>query len=189
MSNRKAELLDAALHYLQEHGVADVSLRPLAAALGTSPRMLMFHFKSKEDLLQEVMVELNVRLGKSLETITTSSARPRGEPPLRAFWRWATKENNLPYLRLLYEAQIIAAQNPARYGFYLKKASCDWQKLALAAMSEPLRTSTLATVCIAVFDGLMLELMCTGDHARLTRALDVFIDLVTTGAAQKLSTA
>lgn len=61
MSSRKQELLDAALAYLLEHGVANASLRPLAEALGTSPRMLIFHFKSKEGLLRDVFEALNSR--------------------------------------------------------------------------------------------------------------------------------
>jgi hypothetical protein len=48
-------------------------------------------------------------------------------------------------------------------------------------MSESLRSISLATLCIAVFDGLMLELMATGDRRRLTRALDEFIALVRAG--------
>ncbi|MGC2261119.1 MAG: TetR/AcrR family transcriptional regulator, partial [Candidatus Sulfotelmatobacter sp.] len=72
MSSRKIELLDASLRYLVEHGVANISLRPMAAALGTSPRILMFHFKSKEGLLQDVFAELNSRLQASLRTMAST---------------------------------------------------------------------------------------------------------------------
>jgi hypothetical protein len=80
-----------------------------------------------------------------------------------------------PSLRLLYEAQIIAMQNPAQYGPYLKKASSDWHSLALELMSASSRKDSMATLCIAVFDGLLLELMATGDRRRLAIALDEFI--------------
>ncbi len=178
MSDRKSELLDAALRYLLEHGVANASLRPMAAQLGTSARILMFHFKSKEGLLQDVIQELNLRLQGSLTAVMKARASSRSRTaPLKLFWDWATKEENLPHLRLLYELQIIALQNPAQYGRYLKKASADWHTLALESMDEAHRRSPLATLCIAVFDGLLLELMATGDHARLTRALDEFIHM------------
>jgi AcrR family transcriptional regulator len=178
MSRRKAELLDGALRYVLEHGVANASLRPMAAALGTSARIMMFHFKSKEGLLQEVMEELNLRLQRSLEAMLRSHPEPRRMAPLKRFWQWATRQENLAYLRLLYEAQIIALQNPAYYGAYLRRASAAWQRIAFDSMSESLRSISLATLCIAVFDGLMLELMATGDRRRLTRALDEFIALV-----------
>jgi AcrR family transcriptional regulator len=181
MSSRKTELRDGALRYLLEHGVANASLRPMAAALGTSARILMFHFKSKEGLLQEVMQELNLRLQRSLEALMRAHPQPGRVAPLKRFWQWATREQNLPYLRLLYETQIIALQNPAHYGAYLQRASAAWQRIAFDSMSESLRSTSLATLCIAVFDGLMLELMATGDRRRLTRALDEFIALARAG--------
>lgn len=182
MSTRKDDLLGAALEYLVRNGAASVSLRPLAAALGTSARMLVFHFGSKERLLQEVMLELSSRLQRSLQAM---SARSGQVPPLKLFWEWATAKENLPGLKLLYEVQIIATQNPSEYGRYLKKVSDDWHRTALAAMSESRRSSELATLCIAVFDGLFLELMAGGDHVRLTQALDRFVAMVSSGSAER----
>jgi AcrR family transcriptional regulator len=173
MQTRKAELLSAAAEYLAENGVADLSLRPMAAAIGTSARLLIFHFGSKERLVQEAMAEVQHRLQTSF--VSMIDAGPRRVAPLKRFWHWATRPENLPYVRLLYEVQIIAIQNPEAYGVYLRQSSMDWLGLAVQAMSASARTTTMATLCIAVFDGLFLELLSTGDHARLTRALDRFI--------------
>jgi AcrR family transcriptional regulator len=46
----KRQLLDAAIACVAANGIGDLSLRRLAAALGTSHRMLIFHFGSKEQL-------------------------------------------------------------------------------------------------------------------------------------------
>jgi AcrR family transcriptional regulator len=173
MSTRKQELLDAALTYLLEHGVANASLRPLAEAIGTSPRMLMFHFKSKEGLIRDVLDELNTRLLASFATVASPG---QGDiPPLKRFFLWAIADENAGYLRLFYEVQVIAVQNPAEYGRYLKQASADWQAIALKTLSASIRSQSLATLCIAVFDGLFLEFMLTGDRERLIEALDRFI--------------
>jgi len=177
MSSRKIELLDAALKYLIEHGVANASLRPMAAELGTSPRILMFHFKSKEGLLQDVFEELHSRLQASFRAMASSDSDSVRVPPLRRFWQWATSKENFPYFRLLYEAQIVALQNPQEYGRYLRKASGDWQAVAIDLMSPSLKSKVMASLCIAVFDGLMLELMSCGDLRRLTEALDLFISI------------
>jgi AcrR family transcriptional regulator len=179
MSSRKIELRDASLRYLVEHGVANISLRPMAAALGTSPRILMFHFKSKEALLQDVFEELNSRLQASLRTMTSTDFDPLGVPPLKRFWQWATSKDNFPYFRLLYEAQIVALQNPKEYGRYLQKASGDWQAVAFDLMSASLKSKAMASLCIAVFDGLMLERMSRGNTSRLTESLDLFIAMAT----------
>ncbi|HZQ22288.1 MAG TPA: TetR/AcrR family transcriptional regulator [Terriglobales bacterium] len=175
MSTRKEELLNGAVSYLLENGLANVSLRPMAAQLGTSPRILMFHFKSKERLLQEVMQALQARLQSSFARV--SKRERKMTPPLKLFWAWATEKRNLPYLRLLYEAQIIATQNPKVYGLYLQKVSLDWQHVVLETLSPSLRSKDLATLCIAVFDGLFLEMIITGERSRLTNALDRFIAL------------
>lgn len=177
MSSRKKELLDAALNYLMEHGVANVSLRPMAAQLGTSPRILMFHFKSKEELLQEVLQELHSRLQISLTKMASTDAGPHRVAPLKRFWQWAIRKENFPRLRLLYEFQIVAAQNPAEYGRYLKKTSSDWHAITLGVLSPSTRSDAMATICIALFDGLILELMNGGDQKQLTQALDHFISI------------
>src|SRR5262245_43330302 len=173
MTKRKVQLRRAALEYLLEHGVANASLRPMASALHTSARILMFHFKSKEGLLQEVMEELRLRLQASFVEIAAPG--PGRVAPLKRFWLWATKAENYPYLRLLYEAQIVAMQNPAEYGRYLKRTSAQWQAISLRTMSESLRSGPMAMLCIAVFDGLLLEFMSTGNLRGTTQALDRFI--------------
>lgn len=166
----------AALEYLLEHGVANASLRPMAKALGTSARMLMFHFGSKEGLLQAAMEALNVRLRDSFAAEAARKSGSRG-PLLKRFWLRATAGKNGAFMRLLYEIQVIAAQNPKVYGRYLKKTSLDVQAMTLDAISASGGTPALATLCIAVFDGLFLEFMQSGDRKRLIEALDLFLSL------------
>src|SRR5262249_49327834 len=99
MRKRKVQLRRGALDYLLEHGVANASLRPMAKALGTSARILMFHFKSKEGLLREALEELQLRLQASF--VAMAGSGPRRVPPLKRFWLWATRAKNYPCLRLL----------------------------------------------------------------------------------------
>jgi AcrR family transcriptional regulator len=54
-SARQVELLEAAYRYALEHGLADLSLRPLAAAIGSSPRVLMFLFGNKDGLVKALL--------------------------------------------------------------------------------------------------------------------------------------
>ena len=175
MAPRKQEILDATIVYLLKHGLADLSLRPLAAAAGTSARLLIYHFGSREQLLAEVLDALHSRLRESFAEV---SAREEHEPPLRTFWNWATSRRNFRSLRLLYELQILAAQNPDTYGRYLTRNSRDWVELVRTAIPPAERTDAMATLLVAVFDGLFLELMSTGDRKRTTAALDEFIRVV-----------
>jgi len=179
MQSRKDELTDSIIAYLLEHGLADLSLRPLAAKTGTSARLLMHHFESKEGLLTQVLETMQARVRQSLSRLSGKSGAARGsKPPLKLFWNWAIAAENYPYLKLLYELQILAVQNPAIYARYLERNAADWIDLALKALSPSDRTPALATLCCAVFDGLFIEFMSTGDRKRTTQALDHFIDIV-----------
>ena len=55
MSTRRDELAEAATDYAVEHGLIGLSLRPLAGALGTSDRMLLYHFRDKDDLVATIL--------------------------------------------------------------------------------------------------------------------------------------
>jgi AcrR family transcriptional regulator len=177
MQTRKEILTDELVAYLLEHGLSDLSLRPLADALGTSARLLIYHFESKEGLLTEVLDSMQTRLQMSFGGMIERRAGQLGRP-LKLFWDWAIADENYPYLKLLYELQILAVQNPAAYGHYLQRNTSNWSELIATALPEAERTPAMVTLLGAVFDGLFLELMSTGDRKRTTQAVQQFIQLV-----------
>lgn len=178
METRKQVLIDQLIGYLVEHGVADLSLRPMANGIGTSARMLVFHFGSKQQLIGEVFVAMQDRLLASLARLRLEPGptRRRGRRPLlRVFWDWATAPENVGHLRLQYQLQVLAAHNPEVYARYLQPSAAAWVEAVVAALPPGDRDPAFATVIVAVFDGLFLELMNTGDLARTTRAMDCFL--------------
>ncbi|GGY19113.1 TetR family transcriptional regulator [Rhodanobacter panaciterrae] len=177
MQTRKEILTDELVDYLLEHGLSDLSLRPLADALGTSARLLIYHFESKEGLLTEVLDSMQTRLRQSFGSLVERRAG-QSERPLKMFWDWAITDENYPYFKLLYELQILAVQNPAVYGSYLQRNASNWSELIATALPEAERTPAMVTLLGAVFDGLFLELMSTGDRKRTTQAVLQFIQLV-----------
>lgn len=178
MSSRKQQLIEAALRYLLKHGLADLSLRPLAAATNTSARLLIYHFSSKEGLLAEVLDALQARLQASFAELMTAPLQNRNEPLLKVFWQWAIDKEHCAYLKLLYELQILAARNPREYARYLKRNSMSWLELIKRALPPSEQTPAMATLLVAVFDGLFIEFMSTEDHERTSQALDQFIAIV-----------
>ncbi len=172
MPTRREVLLEALAAHLVRHGIADLSLRPMAAAVGTSARLLIFHFHSKERLLGEVFDVMQLRLLRSLAELRSEGA---AAAPLRLFWDWALKDANFALLRVLYQLQILAAQDHKNYGKYLRRNSRSWLDAVQAALQPALRSATLATLIVAVFDGLIIEVMSTGDRRRASAALDEFI--------------
>jgi AcrR family transcriptional regulator len=175
VETRKQALVEQVIAYLVEHGIAELSLRPLAKAIGTSARMLVFHFGSKPQLLAEVFVTMQARLRASLARLRLDVQPRRGQPLLRRFWDWATSPENLGHLRLQYQLQVLSAHNPQVYARYLQPNATAWVEVILTALPAGRRDPAFATLIAAVFDGLFLELMSTGDLARTTRAMDHFI--------------
>ncbi|HET6154001.1 MAG TPA: TetR/AcrR family transcriptional regulator [Marmoricola sp.] len=59
--HHREELLERATDYVLAHGLIGLSLRPLAAAIGTSDRMLIYHFTNRDALISAVVARSNER--------------------------------------------------------------------------------------------------------------------------------
>jgi AcrR family transcriptional regulator len=160
---RRQALLDGAVEYAIAHGVTDLSLRPLAAALGTQAPVLLHHFGSKEQLVAAVLNRVRDRLralGREAEATSPRSGLP-------AVWAWASDPAQAPFLRLFFECYGLALRHPDRYGQFLDTVVQDWLDEPMAAIDD-----TSATIAIAVIRGLLLDLLTTGDHERVDAAME-----------------
>lgn len=178
MTDRRTHLLDEATAYMIDNGVAKLSLRPLAAELGTSARMLVYHFGSKDELIIAVVSEVRARFQAALERAFARPRSPAGHPLLR-FWETLIEPANLGYARLLYEVQILAVQDPRAWGRYLEQTSTSWLEAIERTLRPALRSRTTATLCQAVVDGLLLDVLSTGERERATEALLAFLERLT----------
>lgn len=64
--SKKVALLNAMAPHVMEHGLAAASLRPLAKAAGTSDRMLIYHFGSKDGLIEALLEHIAHGLAASM---------------------------------------------------------------------------------------------------------------------------
>jgi AcrR family transcriptional regulator len=167
---RKDDLLARAAEYVLDHGLADLSLRPLAHALRTSPRMLMYYFGSKDGLIVDVLDHVRNRTRLELDLA--------GEGALRRYWRWATSRDGQAYLRMVYEVYGLSLREPERYREFLRNETLDVidgiagdLQVAGAAQRE---ARELATEIFALLRGLELDLLGTGDRARVNAVFEAF---------------
>jgi AcrR family transcriptional regulator len=181
MGERREELIERSLDYMLDHGVAGLTLRPVAAEIGTSARMLVYHFGSKEGLITAVMDSVRDRLQTAFTRVLATRKGRSGPATMRAFWAWASAPANLPILRLLFEVQVLAIQDPARYGRYVEQSSSSWLDLIEEALPPSGDRRAKATLCAAVMDGLLLEVVSTGDRRRTTEALGLFERMIAGG--------
>jgi AcrR family transcriptional regulator len=167
---RRGDLLARATDHVLAHGLGDLSLRPLAAALGTSARMLVYHFGSKEALVVSILDEVRRRKHRDLAAAQ--------EHAMRAYWDWAQSAEGQRYLRLVYEVYGLSLHDPARFGAFLADETADeiaFIEAMLAAGGVPARAlPSLSTYTFAALRGLELDLLATGDVARVNAAYDMF---------------
>ncbi len=140
--------------------------------------MLVHHFGSKEGLITAVMEQVRSRLQSAFKPLMESKSYADPAEVMLAFWKLTTTRKNLPYMRLLFEVQVLAIQNPVRYQRYLMDTSSTWLRLVQRALPKGKRNAHLATLSTAVIDGLMLEYLSTGDLRRTSRAVELFLDLL-----------
>ena len=174
----KRELLDRLVAYLAVHGLGDVSLRPMAATLDTSPNRLVHHFGSKQELLaaalhQATLVQVQVRDAWLKRTPALSKTAE-----LRKWWKWLNDSPaNLALTRLGLEAVTLEATHTGLSGDVRAEQIGVWrEQIEQKLVSEGVPKSvavTEASLLKGVFTGLIMDLLATGDKQRLTKALEV----------------
>ncbi len=169
---RREELLQAAVDYAIEHGLSDLTLRPLADALGVMPNTLVHHFGSKDELLSVILNGVRERLQAM---VRAELQRDLGSDPLQAAWSWSSRLQRLPFFRSFFEAYGLALRQPERYAPFLERVVGDW----LITDDAP-----RATLELAVLRGLLLDLLTTGERERVEQALRLFLAAPERGPAR-----
>jgi AcrR family transcriptional regulator len=176
----KQRLLTETVEYLAAHGAADISLRRLAAALGTSHRMLLYHFGSKAGLLVEVVRLIEQRQREMFgELDLDAGASPYDTA--RLFWNRLADPAMWPYIRLFFEMYGRALQGDPDAAPLLDGIVDQW--LALLTVwnqrnGVPAETARAnARLGVAVVRGLLLDLLATGDRDGVDHAMEQYIAL------------
>jgi AcrR family transcriptional regulator len=173
-------LLAAAVEYLLAHGAADVSLRRLAAAIGTSHRMLLYHFGSKERLLVEVTRAVEQRQRDGLADLGADPALSPADVA-RHMWERLADPALWPAERLFFELYGQALQGaPGTVGLLDGIVESWIEPVAAMRRAEGLpadRARARARLEVATTRGLLLDLLATGDRAGVDAALEQFIAL------------
>jgi AcrR family transcriptional regulator len=173
-------LLEGAIDYVADNGITDLSLRQLAAALGTSHRMLIHHFGSKEGLWVAIVHEVERRQRAILADLVPAAGVPMAEA-MRAWWRHISDPSLWPNERLFFELYGQAIQGRPHTVAMLEGIIDDWlEPAAEINMAYGLsRAEALAhaRLGIAVTRGLLLDLVATRDMEGVDAAMEAFIEV------------
>ena len=164
---RRAELVDALVDAYAAHGLTR-SLRELATELGTSHRMLLHHFGSREEMLVAVVEAVERRQAGVLATTEAGSPAEMMERS----WEVLSDPALRPFERLFFECYVRGSNGESPFDRLLPGAVTSW--LEADQTDDP----DLARLGLAVIRGLLLDLVGTDDEEANRRALQRFAALV-----------
>ena len=175
-SARRAELLELAYRYALRHGLGELSLRPLAAAIGSSPRVLLFLFGSKEELVRRILARARA---DELSRLAPADDLPS---TVLATWAWLADPAHAGLLRVWVEAYGRSLVDPAGpWGDFARATVDDWLGVLAAAQPAAFRRTvagrTQRTAALALLRGALLDLLATGDRRAVDQAMNLFIDM------------
>lgn len=181
-SARASELLEAAYTYALGHGLAELSLRPLAAAIGSSPRVLLYLFGSKDGLIRALLA----RARRDELALVERVGRARGpggqdgdlSSTALELWRWLADDAHRALLTLWAESYVRSLTEPqGPWAGFAEATVRDWLELLAGAQGAAERATPAGaarrTLVLAVLRGALLDLLATGDAERTTAAVEL----------------
>ncbi|MER5688367.1 TetR/AcrR family transcriptional regulator [Streptomyces sp. NPDC002205] len=178
-SPRRQELLEAAYAYALRSGLTELSLRPLAEEIRSSPRVLLYLFGSKDGLIRALLARARADELAVIREIADSQDEPEGLQSIaRELWRWLSDAAHRGLLTLWVESYARSLIDPdGPWAGFARDTVGDW--LALLASGQPAEfrdtEAGLAqrTLVLANLRGALLDLLATGDTARTTAAVQL----------------
>ena len=169
-------IVERAADHLLDRGLVAVSLRELATAVGVSPRMLVHHFGSREQLLSRALREARSRQRAAFEARLAPQAARRYAEVLTDAWRWFASDEAQPYLRLFGQLHALAGAPGSPHAEFLRESVLDWLPTLEAGFAadgaDPATARELATLTLAVVRGLLQDLTAIGDAQRVSAAFE-----------------
>jgi AcrR family transcriptional regulator len=173
----RQDLLGAVIDDLMREGLGDRSLRDIAAAVGTSHRMLIHHFGSRNGLMTAVVEAIEDDQKRLLESLDGELG-----DVIAAMWRAVSDPALWPAERLFFECYARALHGEEPFARLLPGAVDDWLERTGAMGRPPDVPPALARaharLGLAVFRGLLLDLVATRDRAGVDAAYEAYAALV-----------
>jgi AcrR family transcriptional regulator len=178
VATRREELAEAATDHALEHGLIGLSLRPLAEAIGTSDRMLLYHFDDKDDLVATILRTTSARSVRSLRELSPSRDLRSAVLDL---WRAVTTGPQERCQRLYVEAAALGLFGREPYATAVRETNAQWVSSVAAHFCRvglAKAAARQATVLVdATFMGLQLD-EPLDSSAQLRRTVNDLADAV-----------
>jgi len=175
----RALLLDRVLAYAAADGVADKSLRESAAGAGTSHRMLLYHFGSREGLLAAVVGAVEAQQRAVLASLTDAAGPADGADLMLRLWDQVSDPRIRPFVRLFFTAVGLAVQGVPGTQVLLDTLTGPWLAEAGEAVGRlGLPVDPVAIrLGVAASRGLLLELLAGADPDEVTASYHRLVEM------------
>lgn len=176
---RPEELLQAITVYAVKHGLAGLSLRPLAKAVGSSPRVLLYYFGSKEQIIAAIF--RHVQQWQRQTLILAGESNGFSDIARRA-WQQIVNPRNERGLQFFFECYGQAVRNRKAYKDFLHACFDDWVErlstLFIDAGADRGRSAAMATILFTGLRGFALDYCATRDRVRVEDAFELWLELM-----------
>jgi AcrR family transcriptional regulator len=176
MSDAREALLDRAMAHVAAAGMSDASLRELAAGIGTSHRMLLYHFGSRDGLVAAIVERMEADQRAVLAALAAEATD--AADLVRRQWDQLTDPSVRPFLRLFFEVLALAVHGRPGTERFVDTLTAPWLDLGAALaerLGEPVTAADLR-LGVAVVRGLLVDVAATGDVDGPREALERFLD-------------
>lgn len=158
MATRREQLAEGATDYALEHGLVGLSLRPLAESLGTSDRMLLYHFSDKDDLVTTILRTSN---GRSMQGIRDLGRSVDVRAGVVDLWRTVSRGDQQRCQRLYVEAAALGLFGREPYASEVREANAAWMSALadhfVAAGVPRTESRRVAKLVDSAFVGLQMD--------------------------------
>lgn len=167
-------LLEHIFQYLLEHGLQDLSLRPLAKAIGTNARMLIYHFGSKEQMIVETLEFAQTIQLQALAQ--TPAPKASAEAELWHLWQWFTNDEFIPFIKLLFQVEAQALNGNTLYLSFAQRTLDGWRQFIQNRFDHC--DAATANLITSTITGLLIDKVLHEDETRLNATFEVFIQSI-----------
>lgn len=176
---RREELAALATDYALEHGLIGLSLRPLATAIGTSDRMLLYHFADKDDLVATI---LRISNDRSVHAVRNLPRSRSVRAAVLDLWRVSTSEESDHCHRTYVEAAALGLLGREPYVSVVREANERWVDALTDHLAATGCTRARAARAVALLDptfmGLQLDLPGDADEPQHKRVVSDLADAI-----------
>jgi AcrR family transcriptional regulator len=171
---KKQALLEQCLEAAIVSGMIDLSINTIAKNIGTSGRMLVYHFGSKQELERQLITLLEIRLREKLwsfETVALGSENSL-TTTLLAMWQHLTSPAMHGLLKLTMDLNQRAIHGDVETQHFLERENQQWVDSLVNLTND----KTRALALLHLFQGAILDFLTTGNAQRGQQSITSFAE-------------